>query len=157
MMRVGEGLDVHRFVQGRKLVLGGVEIPFEKGLEGWSDADALIHAIVDALLGAAALADIGTHFPPGREEWKNVESTLFLKETRALLEKEKWKIVNVDATVMAERPKLKPYMENMRRHIAEALGIDFSCVSVKAGTYEKMGFVGREEGIEAHAVALIER
>lgn len=157
MMRIGEGLDVHKLVKGRKLVLGGIEIPFEKGLEGWSDADALAHAIVNALLGAAALGDIGSHFPPGSGKYRNMDSMLFLKETDALLKKDGWKVLNIDATVMAERPKLRLYIDSMRKRIAEALGIDISCVSVKAGTYEKMSFVGREEGIEAHAVALIEK
>jgi 2-C-methyl-D-erythritol 2,4-cyclodiphosphate synthase len=157
MLHVGEGRDVHRLVQGRKLLLGGVEIPFEKGLEGWSDADALIHAIVDALLGAAGLGDIGVHFPPGNEKCKNVSSIVFLKETELMLSSKGCKIINVDATIMAERPKLKHYLEGMRNNIAEALNIDSLCVNIKAGTSEKMGFVGREEGIEAHAVVLIEK
>lgn len=154
--RIGIGYDVHPLVTGRKLILGGVEIPFNKGLDGWSDADVLIHAIMDALLGAAALGDIGTHFPPGNPEYKNISSLVLLAKVKKLLDENHWRIGNVDVMILAEEPKLKEYMEAMNRNIASALGLSPSDVSIKAGTNEKMGFVGRGEGIAVEAIALLE-
>jgi 2-C-methyl-D-erythritol 2,4-cyclodiphosphate synthase len=156
-MRVGIGYDVHPLVEGRKLVLGGVDIPFPKGLDGWSDADVLIHAVMDALLGAAALGDIGTHFPPEVPAYKNISSLILLSRVKEKLETAEWRIGNLDATIQAEAPKLKPYMPVMAANIAAALGLLPGDVSIKAGTGEKMGFVGRGEGIAAQAVALIEK
>jgi 2-C-methyl-D-erythritol 2,4-cyclodiphosphate synthase len=155
-IRVGLGYDVHPLVAGRKLVLGGIEIPFLKGLNGWSDADVLVHAVMDALLGAAALGDIGTHFPPGDLKFKNVSSMDLLAEVRKLLDKGQWRVGNVDVMVMAEAPKLKDYMPRMAQNIAQALAIHPEEVSIKAGTNEKLGFVGRGEGIAVQAIALIE-
>jgi 2-C-methyl-D-erythritol 2,4-cyclodiphosphate synthase len=155
-IRVGIGHDVHALTAGRKLVLGGVEIPFEKGLNGWSDADVLIHALMDALLGAAALGDIGVHFPPGDPLYKDVSSLKLLAEVKHLLDKGQWQVGNVDTIILAEAPRLKDYMPRMARNIAAALNIPESDVSVKAGTNEKMGFVGRGEGIAAEAVVLLE-
>jgi 2-C-methyl-D-erythritol 2,4-cyclodiphosphate synthase len=154
--RVGLGFDVHALVPGRKLMLGGVEIPFQKGLDGWSDADVLVHAVMDALLGAAALGDIGTHFPPGDLRYKNISSLDLLGRVKKLLDEKGWKAGNVDVMIMAEAPKLKPYMETMARNIAKALSIDSADVSIKAGTNEGLGFVGRGEGIAAQALALLE-
>ncbi|MBN1188809.1 MAG: 2-C-methyl-D-erythritol 2,4-cyclodiphosphate synthase [Dehalococcoidales bacterium] len=155
-MRIGFGHDVHPLVAGRKLVLGGVIVPFEKGLDGWSDADVLVHAVMDALLGAAALGDIGTHFPPGNHEYKNISSLELLARVKEMLDRGSWKIGNIDVTVLAEAPKLKDYMPEMAANIARALSLDVSDVSIKAGTCEKMGFIGRGEGITAEAVALLE-
>ncbi|MCL5420096.1 MAG: 2-C-methyl-D-erythritol 2,4-cyclodiphosphate synthase [Thermaerobacter sp.] len=157
VMRIGEGRDIHRLVAGRKLVLGGVEIPYEKGLEGWSDADVLVHAVVDALLGAAGLGDIGTHFPAGDARFKNVPSTVFLEETARKLKELGWGIVNIDATIMAERPKLRPFIDEMKEEIGRALAVPAECINIKAGTAEGMGYVGRGEGMEAHAVSLIRK
>ncbi len=155
--RIGVGHDVHRLVAGRRLVLGGVDIPFEKGLDGWSDADALIHSIIDALLGAAGLGDIGRHFPPGGAEYKGIPSLRLLERTKEKLATDGWKAGNIDATIIAEKPRLSGYMDEMRRKVADALGILATQVNVKAGTNEGMGFTGRGEGIEVIAVALIER
>ena len=154
-MRIGIGYDVHPLVKARKLVLGGVEIPFRKGLDGWSDADALTHAIIDALLGAAALGDIGTHFPPGEPQYKDISSLTLLKTTGDKLAAQGWHIVNIDATVIAEEPKLTGFIEKMRQSLSQALAIEIDRVSVKASTANGLGFVGRGEGIEARAVALI--
>ena len=154
--RVGLGYDVHPLLAGRKLVLGGVEIPFQKGLNGWSDADVLIHAVMDALLGAAALGDIGNHFPPGDPQYKDISSIALLVKVKGLLDEGHWRIGNIDVMVMAEAPKLKDYMPRMVRNIAEALGLQAGDVSIKAGTNERLGFVGRGEGIAAQAVALLE-
>lgn len=154
--RVGIGYDVHPLVSGRKLILGGVIIPFEKGLDGWSDADVLIHAIMDALLGAASLGDIGTHFPPGQPEYGNISSITLLNRVKKLLDGNHWKIGNVDVMILAEAPKLQDYMASMTRNIAVALALTPSCVSLKASTTEKMGFVGRGEGIAVEAIALLE-
>jgi len=154
--RIGIGYDVHPLVTGRKLILGGVEIPFDRGLDGWSDADVLVHAIMDALLGAAALGDIGTHFPPGNPEYKNISSLILLAKVKKLLDENHWRIGNVDVMILAEEPKLKEYMEAMTRNIASALGLSPSDISIKAGTNEKMGFVGRGEGIAVEAIALLE-
>ncbi len=154
-MRIGIGYDVHSLVKERKLVLGGVEIPFRKGLDGWSDADALTHAIIDALLGAAALGDIGTHFPPGEAQYKDISSLTLLKTTGDKLAAQGWHIVNIDATVIAEEPKLTGFIEKIRQSLSQALAIEIDRVSVKASTANGLGFVGRGEGIEARAVALI--
>jgi 2-C-methyl-D-erythritol 4-phosphate cytidylyltransferase/2-C-methyl-D-erythritol 2,4-cyclodiphosphate synthase len=157
LMHIGHGMDYHRLVEGRKLILGGVEIPFEKGLDGHSDADALSHAICDSLLGAAAMGDIGRHFPDDDPANRDRSSLEFLKGVRRIVEKDAWTIRNVDATILAQRPKLAPYMEAMRRKIAEALGLAPECVSIKATTTEGMNAEGRGEGMSAHAVALLER
>jgi 2-C-methyl-D-erythritol 2,4-cyclodiphosphate synthase len=155
--RVGIGFDAHRFAEGRALVLGGVRIDHPRGLEGWSDADALLHAIADAILGAAALGDIGRHFPPTDPAWRDADSREILRAAVALAAREGWSVVNVDATVLAEAPRIAPHVEAMRRAIAEACGIDPGGVGVKATTMEGMGFVGREEGIAAMAVAMLSR
>jgi 2-C-methyl-D-erythritol 2,4-cyclodiphosphate synthase len=155
-MRIGHGIDYHCLVEGRRLVLGGVEIPFKKGLEGHSDADALLHAICDALLGAAALGDIGEHFPNSDPAQKNRSSLEFLREVRVMVERAGWTILNVDATVLAQRPRLSPYMERMKNNIAGALGLPCGAVSVKATTTEGLNAEGRGEGISAQAVALLE-
>ena len=168
-MRIGHGYDVHKFAENRKLIIGGTEIPFELGLLGHSDADVLVHAIMDALLGAAALAvmdsllgalalgDIGKHFPDTDEKYKGADSILLLKEVCRVLADYNYRIVNIDSTVIAQQPKLKPHIDEMRKNIANACGIDISLVSVKATTEEKLGFTGRLEGISAHAVCLIEQ
>ena len=155
-MRVGIGYDVHPLTPGRKLVLGGIDIPFDKGLSGWSDADVLTHAIIDALLGAAALGDVGSHFPPGEPQYKNISSLALLQRVRNELEETGWQVNNVDATVIAEQPKLRDFIDRMREQLSQTLGIDISRVSVKASTSARLGFVGRGEGIAACAVALIE-
>lgn len=156
-MRIGHGYDVHRLVEGRKLILGGAEIPFDKGLLGHSDADVLLHAISDSLLGAAALGDIGKHFPDTDESFKGANSLLLLEKVCALLKEKGYKIVNIDATVLAQRPKLKDYIEKMRENIARACNIDIDAISVKATTEEGLGFTGAGEGIAAHAVCLIQK
>lgn len=156
-MRIGHGYDVHRLVEGRKLILGGVEIPFEKGLDGHSDADVLVHAVMDALLGAAALGDIGKLFPDSDERYLGADSIGLLKTVRTVLEEDGWKLSNLDATVIAQRPKLAPYIDTMRKRIADALETDAENVSVKATTEERLGFTGSGEGVAAHAVCLIER
>ncbi len=155
-MRVGIGYDVHPLTPERKLVLGGVAIPFDKGLAGWSDADVLTHAVMDALLGAAALGDIGHHFPPGEPQYRDISSLNLLEMTKIKLAGHGWQVVNIDATILAERPRLSDFIEHMRRHLSQTLGIDISQVSVKATTSEGLGFIGREEGIAAYAVALLE-
>ena len=156
-MRIGHGYDVHRLVEGRKLILGGVEIPFEKGLDGHSDADVLVHAVMDALLGAAALGDIGKLFPDNDERYLGADSVELLKKVRDVLQEHGWKPGNLDATVIAQRPKLAPYIDTMRKRIADALETDAENVSVKATTEERLGFTGSGEGIAAHAVCLLER
>lgn len=155
-MRIGHGYDVHRLVEGRKLILGGVEIPFEKGLDGHSDADVLVHAVMDALLGAAALGDIGKLFPDNDDAYLGADSVELLKKVRNVLQEHGWKPGNLDATVIAQRPKLAPYIDTMRKRIADALETDAENVSVKATTEERLGFTGSGEGIAAHAVCLIE-
>jgi len=155
-MRVGIGYDVHPLTSGRRLVLGGVDIPFNKGLSGWSDADVLAHAIMDALLGAAALGDIGSHFPPGEPQYKDISSLTLLKRVGDKLAENSWQIVNVDATIVAEQPKLRDFIDQMRQQLSQTLGIALSQVGVKASTSARLGFVGRGEGIAACAVALIE-
>ena len=154
--RVGIGYDVHPLTTGRKLVLGGVEIPFNKGLSGWSDADALTHAIIDALLGAAALGDIGSHFPPGAPRFKEISSLVLLKMISDELTKNGWQVVNIDATVVAETPRLRDYIDLMREQLGEALNIARDRISVKASTANGLGPVGHGEGMAAYAVALIE-
>jgi len=154
-MRIGTGYDAHPLVAGRRLVLGGIEIPFEKGLDGWSDADVLTHAIIDALLGAAALGDIGSHFPSGDPAYKGISSLVLLKTVKDRLAENGWLIDNIDATVVAERPKLRDFIDRMRQQLSQTLGIQLSQVSVKASTSNGLGFEGRGEGIAAHAVALI--
>ena len=154
--RVGIGYDVHALVAERKLVLGGVAIPFEKGLKGWSDADVLTHAIIDAMLGAAALGDIGKHFPPGDPAYRDISSLVLLRKTKAELARKGWKVGNIDATVVAEKPHLQKNIVQMQEKLSQVLGIDVSQVSIKACTSEKMGFVGRGEGIAAYAVAFLE-
>lgn len=154
-MRVGFGFDVHRFAENRKLILGGVLIPYEKGLEGHSDADCLIHAIIDALLGAAALGDIGSHFPDSSEEFKGIDSTLLLRKTRELLLSQQYIIGNIDATIVAQEPKMKPYIDKMRQRLADIMSILPGQISIKATTTERLGFEGRKEGISCYAVALI--
>jgi 2-C-methyl-D-erythritol 2,4-cyclodiphosphate synthase len=156
-IRVGSGYDVHAFMQGRPLILGGVTIPFGHGLAGHSDADTVIHALVDALLGAAALGDIGSHFPSSDPRWKDQPSAVFLTYTSELLQQHNWTIGNVDATIVAERPKLSPYIQDMRAHVAQYLRIEREQVSIKATTTDGLGFVGRREGIACYAVALIEK
>ena len=155
-MRVGIGYDVHPFTQGRRLVLGGVVVPFERGLSGWSDADVLTHAIIDALLGAASLGDIGGHFPPGEAEYKDISSLVLLGRVRDELVKNGWQVGNIDATVVAEQPRLSSFVGEMRRKLSETLGIDVGRLSIKASSSAQLGFVGNGEGIEAQAVALIE-
>lgn len=156
-IRIGFGYDVHAFASGRSLVLGGIIIPFEQGLRGHSDADTVIHAIVDALLGAAALGDIGQHFPSSDEHWKNQPSSVFLDYTYDLLCQHHYAINNIDATIVAERPKLAPHVQAMRSHIAEHLHLSIEQVSVKATTTDGLGFAGRKEGIACYAVALLEK
>ena len=155
-MRIGHGYDVHKLVEGRALILGGVEIPHKLGLLGHSDADVLLHAISDSLLGAAALGDIGKHFPDNDEKYKGADSLVLLSEVAKLLRERGYTTVNIDATVIAEAPKLSPHILKMRENIAGALGVDVDCVSVKATTEEGLGFSGRKEGIAAHAVCLID-
>ncbi|OGO24495.1 MAG: 2-C-methyl-D-erythritol 2,4-cyclodiphosphate synthase [Chloroflexi bacterium RBG_16_50_9] len=155
-MRTGIGYDVHPLVPGRKLVLGGVNIPFDKGLEGWSDADALTHAIIDALLGAAVRGDIGSHFPPGEPEYKDISSQVLLEKVREELAGNGWQVVNIDATILAERPRLRDFIDGMRQQLSQTLNIDIGRVSVKASTFNGLGFIGRGQGIAACAVALIE-
>ena len=155
-MRIGHGYDVHKLVEGRKLILGGVDIPYDKGLLGHSDADVLLHAIMDALLGAAALGDIGKLFPDTDERFKGADSILLLKEVCRVLGENGYKIVNIDSTVIAQKPKLKDYIVKMRENIADACELDINQASVKATTEEKLGFTGSGEGISAHAVCLIE-
>lgn len=156
-LRVGHGYDVHRLVEGRALILGGVTVPFDRGLLGHSDADVLTHAVMDALLGAAALGDIGQLFPDSDAAYAGADSIALLERVTALLREHGWQVGNVDATVVAQTPKLAPYIPEMRRRLAEAMGLDVDCVSVKATTEERLGFTGSGEGVAAHAVALIER
>ena len=157
MIRIGQGSDIHALVPGRKLIIGGAEIPHEVGLLGHSDADVLLHALVDALLGAAAMGDIGRLFPDTDERFRDVDSRALLREVRDRLTAAGWRIVNVDTTINAQRPKMAPHIPMMVARIAEDLGIAPDCVNVKAKTAERLGFVGREEGVSADAVALIER
>lgn len=156
-MRIGHGYDVHRLVKDRPLILGGVEIPFELGLLGHSDADVLLHAVCDALLGAAALGDIGKHFPDSDEQYRGIDSRKLLRCVNGLLKESGYKVVNIDSTVLAEAPKLKPYINEMRANIAADLETDVENISVKATTEEGLGFTGSKQGIAAHAVCIIEK
>lgn len=155
-MRIGNGYDVHALKKGRKLILGGVEIPHESGLDGHSDADVLIHAVMDALLGAAACGDIGKLFPDNDNKYKGISSVLLLKEVKKTISAKGFKIINIDAVIIAQSPKLAPYIDEMRKNIAAALETDTDNISVKATTTEKLGFEGRKEGIAATAVCLID-
>ena len=154
-MRVGMGYDVHRLVEGRDLVMGGVNIPYEKGLLGHSDADVLLHAIMDALLGAAALGDIGKHFPDSDPAYKGISSILLLEKVGELLTGEGYFVGNIDATIIAQAPKMRPYIDQMRENIAKALDVDVSCINVKATTEEGLGFTGIGEGISAQAICML--
>ena len=154
-MRVGIGYDVHRLAPGHRLVLGGVEVSSVQGLIGWSDADVLTHAVIDALLGAAAMGDIGSHFPPGDPQYKDISSLVLLRRVGDMLKKKGWQVGNVDATIVAEQPKLRDYIDNMRQKLAQTLDVDAELVSIKASTSEQLGFAGREEGMVAWAVATI--
>lgn len=156
-MRIGEGYDVHRLTENRRLVLGGVEIPYEKGLLGHSDADALLHALMDAMLGALALGDIGKHFPDNDERYKGIDSRELLRHTAALIRKKGWELGNADMTIIAQAPKMAPHIQSMRENIAADLGTDIDNISVKATTEEKLGFTGSGEGIAARAVVLLKR
>jgi 2-C-methyl-D-erythritol 2,4-cyclodiphosphate synthase len=155
-MRIGHGYDVHRLVEGRPLILGGVLIPYNLGLLGHSDADVLLHAIGDALLGAAALGDLGQHFPDNDPQYKGVDSRMLLKQIGLMLVERGYHVVNIDATILAQKPKLSGYIEGMRQEIASILKLEFNAVSVKATTEEGLGFTGAEQGIAAHAVVLID-
>ena len=154
-MRVGIGYDVHKLESGCKLILCGVEIPHEKGLLGWSDADVAIHAVIDALLGAAALGDIGTHFPSDDPQYKNISSLILLKQTGKLLEREGWQVGNIDVTIVAQEPRLNSFIEQMRKQIAMTLAISGGQIGIKAKTTDGLGFTGQGEGIAAFAVALV--
>lgn len=156
-MRIGHGYDVHRLVEGRRCIIGGADIPFELGLDGHSDADVLTHAVMDALLGALALGDIGRHFPDTDPAYKGADSLALLRHVSALIREKGWQVGNIDATVLAQAPKLAPHREQMRGNIAAALGLPVSRVSVKATTEEGLGFTGSGEGIAAHAVALLDQ
>ena len=154
--RVGIGFDAHPLVPGRRLVLGGIDIPFDQGLSGWSDADALTHAIIDALLGAAGLGDIGSHFPPGEPSFKDISSLVLLERVNDKLTENNWRVSYIDATVVAEQPRLRDFIDRMRHQLAQTLGISQDQVSIKASTSARLGFTGRGEGIAAWAVAQLE-
>ena len=155
MMRIGHGYDVHRLVEGRKLILGGVEIPHEKGLDGHSDADVLIHAIMDSVLGALGLGDIGPQFPDNNNAYKNIDSFILAGKTAELLKEKGYAISNIDATLIMQAPKVRPFIEQMQNNIAKVYSVDVSKINVKATTEEKLGFTGEKKGIAAHAVCLI--
>lgn len=154
-MRIGQGYDVHRLVEGRKLILGGVEIPYEFGLLGHSDADVLTHAIIDALLGAAGMGDIGHHFPDTDPKYAGADSMKLLEAVMEKLKSSSWKVGNVDSTIVAQRPKLAPYLSLMQQNLADAMGVQLNQINIKATTEEKLGFTGSGEGMAAHAVALL--
>ena len=156
MMRIGNGYDVHRLVQGRKLILGGVEIPHSAGLDGHSDADVLLHALCDAILGACGAGDIGHYFPDTDPQWKNISSLVLLQKVAQLCSQRQFQIANTDSIIVAQKPKLAPFLNEMKKNIAGALGIGASQVNIKATTTEHLGFAGREEGIAAYSVVLIE-
>ena len=156
-MRVGLGFDIHPFMEGRRFVLGGVEIPYEKGLYGHSDADALVHAVCDAILGAVGAGDMGRHFPDEDPRYRDVSSLFFLSKVREVVEREGWKVLNIDTTIVCERPKLLPYIEGMVKNIASTLGIEAERVNVKATRGEGLGFVGRGEGVAVYAIASVVR
>lgn len=155
-MRVGLGFDAHPLTQGRALILGGVDVPFEKGLSGHSDGDVVVHAVMDALLGAAALSDKGQHFPSSDASLEGISSLILLERTAALVAARRWRVVNVDATIIAQRPRLGPFIDGMRENVARALGTNKPDVSIKATTTDRMGFAGRGEGMAAYAVTLLE-
>ena len=155
-MRIGHGYDVHRLKEGRKLILGGVEIPHTKGLDGHSDADVLVHAIMDALLGAAALGDIGVHFPDTDDAYLNIDSMILLDRVRKAISDRGYRIGNIDATILAQKPRLSAFLPQMKQRIAQTLALDADQVNIKATTEEKLGFTGEEQGIAAHAVCLLE-
>lgn len=156
-IRIGSGFDVHKFAENRELIIGGIKVPWEKGLLGHSDADVLLHAISDALLGAAALGDIGKHFPDTDEKYKDAASTKLLAEVVRLLGEKGWTVHNIDATIIAQKPKMAPYIDDMRKVVAELCAIDVDCIGIKATTTEELGFTGRGEGIAAQAVCIIKK
>ncbi len=155
-IRVGIGYDTHPLLSGQRLVLGGIEVPFDKGLGGWSDADVLTHAIIDALLGAAALGDIGSHFPPGEPQYKDISSLVLLERVRGKLADHGWRVSNIDATILAESPRLRDFIDGIRQQLSQTLGIALSQVSIKASTSNGLGFAGRGEGMSACAIAMLE-
>jgi len=155
-MRIGNGFDVHKFTKNRELFLGGIKIPYELGLEGHSDADVLLHAICDAILGAIGLGDIGLHFPDNDLSYKNIASKELLKKTNKMLKDKSYKICNIDATIIAEKPKISPYRDKIKQNIANILNIDFEKINIKATTTEQLGFIGRKQGIAAMCVVLID-
>ncbi|MBA2876786.1 2-C-methyl-D-erythritol 2,4-cyclodiphosphate synthase [Thermaerobacillus caldiproteolyticus] len=157
MFRIGQGFDVHQLVEGRPLIIGGIHIPYEKGLLGHSDADVLLHAIADACLGAIGAGDIGTHFPDTDEQYKDADSALLLQHVWKLVKQEGYELVNIDCTIIAQKPKMAPHIEKMKERIAQLLEGELSQVNVKATTTEKLGFTGREEGIAAQAVVLLQK
>ncbi|MZG54275.1 MAG: 2-C-methyl-D-erythritol 2,4-cyclodiphosphate synthase [Nitrospinae bacterium] len=157
MIRIGNGYDVHRLVTGRKLVLGGVDIPHSTGLDGHSDADALLHALCDALLGAVGAGDIGSHFPDTDPKWKGISSLVLLEQVTANCRDKGFEIVNIDTIIVAQKPKLAPFLPEMKKNMAQAMGIDIGQINIKATTTEKLGFTGKEEGIAAYAVALLSK
>lgn len=157
MLRIGNGYDVHKLVEGRKLILGGIEIPHAKGVLGHSDGDVLIHAIMDAMLGALALGDIGQHFPDTDMKYKNIDSTILLTRVKELIAERGYKIINLDSIIVLQKPKVKPYIEAMRKRVAEVLEIDIEQVSIKATTEEKLGFTGDESGVKSYCVVLLEK
>lgn len=157
MLRIGNGYDVHKLVEGRKLILGGVEIPHTKGVLGHSDGDVLIHAIMDAMLGALALGDIGQHFPDTDMKYENIDSTILLTRVKELIAERGYRVINLDSIIVLQKPKVKPYIETMRKRVAEVLEIDIEQVSVKATTEEKLGFTGDESGVKSYCVVLLEK
>ena len=157
MLRIGNGYDVHKLVEGRKLILGGIEIPHAKGVLGHSDGDVLIHAIMDAMLGALALGDIGQHFPDTDMKYENIDSTILLTRVKELIAERGYKIINLDSIIVLQKPKVKPYIEDMRKRVAEVLEIDIEQVSIKATTEEKLGFTGDESGVKSYRVVLLEK
>lgn len=157
MLRIGNGYDVHKLVEGRKLILGGIEIPHTKGVLGHSDGDVLIHAIMDAMLGALALGDIGQHFPDTDMKYENIDSTILLTRVKELIEERGYRVINLDSIVVLQKPKIKPYIEAMRKRVAEVLDIDVEQISVKATTEEKLGFTGDETGVKSYCVVLLEK
>ena len=157
MLRIGNGYDVHILTEGRKLILGGIEIPHNKGVLGHSDGDVLIHAVMDAMLGALALGDIGQHFPDTEMEYENIDSTILLKKVKELIAEKRYKVINLDSIIVLQKPKVKPYIESMRKRISEVLEIELDQVSVKATTEEKLGFTGDESGVKSYCVVLLEK
>lgn len=157
MFRIGFGSDTHRLTENRPLILGGTEIPAEKGAVGHSDADALLHAVTDAILGALALGDIGSHFSDKDEKWKNADSSIFLSETISLMKKKNFRVVNLDSVISLEKPKLRPYIDKMRENVARLLEVEIECVSIKAKTGEKVDAIGEERAVKAEAVVLLEQ